>query len=538
MSLNERLPERSRCMTKRINYSIFSLLLTLIASTNFYAQPELDISFNGTGRVTTNVSLNNDIVQATLIQPDDKIVVVGRYSTNSSPGYFALVRYNTNGSLDTTFGNNGVVTTDFDVNAANEGALAAALQPDGKILASGYVYLITPGPAYFATARYNTDGSLDPTFGNGGKVLTSIINDIHEARAVAVGLGGRIIVAGIYLGEMHNFQTLIVQYRTDGFLESTITDTRGTDSGDLNATSAIVVQPDGKIVTAGTFTPNLSPSGGDITMLRLTPTGVYDTSFAGTGRLHIPSPAVSEGLFAVAVQPDGRIVAAGVSGANFLVMRLNADGSPDTTFDGDGRVTTAMGGASQAKGLVVRPNGKITVSGTAGTNFAVASYNVDGSLDTSFSDDGKLIFNFGGTTSAANSIATDSLGRVLIGGQSTGNVGIDSAFAVARLYTLDPEPVVITGRALSPEGQPLAMVRVSLTDSRGVTRYYNTSSFGYFRFEVPTGQTCSISASSKGYSFTGGTIAVNGAISDLDLIGTRLQQRPAAGVQERPPLFK
>jgi hypothetical protein len=167
------------------------------------------------------------------------------------------------------------------------------------------------------------------------------------------------------------------------------------------------------------------------------------------------------------------------------------------------------------------------VAGLAGANFAAASYNADGSPDTSFSGDGKLTFQFG-LNSRANSIATDSLGRVLIGGHSDLG-GNSSAFAVVRLYTPDPQPVVITGRALSPEGQPLRMVRVSLTDSRGVTRSYYTSSFGYFRFEVLNGQTCSISAAaSKGYNFTGRTIAVNSAISDLDLIGTRIPQRPAS----------
>jgi uncharacterized delta-60 repeat protein len=512
-------------MSKHQIYLCTAVLSLLFLSSFAYAQPELDISFNGTGRVTTDLSnIYNDIVHATLIQPDDKIVAVGRYSSSGSPGYFALVRYNTNGSLDPTFGNNGIVITDFDVNAANEGALAGALQPDGKILASGYVDLISPGPGYFATARYNTDGSLDPTFGNGGKVLTSIIENIHEAHAVAVGLNGTIVVAGNYLNGPQGFQTLVARYRTDGFLEGTVTDTRFFDVGDRNATWAIALQPDGKIVTAGRFSLNGS-SLGDITMLRLTPTGAYDTSFAGTGRLYISSPATNEGLFAVAVQPDGRIVAAGESGTDFLVMRLNSDGSPDTTFDTDGRVTTYMGAPSQANGLVIRPNGKIMVAGLAGANFAAASYNADGSLDTSFSGDGKLTFQFG-LNSRANSIATDSLGRVLLGGHSD-HMGASSAFAVVRLYTPDPQPVVITGRALSPEGQPLRMVRVSLTDSRGVTRYYYTSSFGYFRFEVPSGQTCSISASSKGYSFTGRTIAVNGAISDLDLIGTRITQRPA-----------
>ena len=355
-------------MNIRIFQSIFSIAFLLGFLIAASAQPELDISFNGTGRVTTNLSSGYDTVYGALVQADNKIVAVGTYSSNNFRGYFALNRYLTNGALDTSFGDNGRVLTDFDATAADQGVFAAALQPDGKILATGFVSFMPPGPGAIATARYNSNGSLDTTFGTGGKVETAVVNHINEATAIAVGQDGKIVVAGYYFGPSQNYQTVIIRYNANGGSEGVTTDTRGFQLGESNIAGGVAIQPDGKIVTAGGYASGQSgSSGSDLTMLRLMPSGAYDTTFAGNGRLLVPSPTSSEALNTVAVQPDGRIVAAGGSDGNLLVMRFNANGSPDTTFNGSGRVTTWMGGNCYATGLIVRPNGKIVVSGSAGS---------------------------------------------------------------------------------------------------------------------------------------------------------------------------
>ena len=192
------------------------IVLTLSLFTSSYAQPELDISFNGTGRVTTNLSAGYDIVYGVLVQPDNKIVAVGTFSSNEGRGHFALARYNTDGSLDPSFGVGGTVITDFDPTAVDQGVFAAALQPDGKILATGHTNVFTPGTGHIATARYNTNGSLDTTFGTGGKVQTAIVQHINEGLAIAVGQDGKIVVAGLYFSGNQNFQTVIVRYDANG----------------------------------------------------------------------------------------------------------------------------------------------------------------------------------------------------------------------------------------------------------------------------------------------------------------------------------
>lgn len=512
-------------MSKYPLYLCTAVLFLLFLSSFAYAQPELDISFNGTGRVTTNLSTGYDMVYGVLVQPDNKIVAVGTYSSNVNRAYFALARYHTNGALDTSFGDNGQVLTDFDSTAADQGVFAAALQPDGKILATGFVSFMPPGPGAIATARYNSDGSLDMTFGTGGKVQVAVINHINEATAIAVGQDGKIAVAGYYFAPSQNYQTVIARYDANGGFEGATLDTRGFQFGEYNVAHGVTIQPDGKIVTAGGYAS--AAAGSDLTMLRLTPSGGYDSTFAGNGRLLMSNPTTSEALTTVAVQPDGRIVAAGGSDGNFLVMRFNANGSPDTTFNGSGRVTTWMGNNSYATGMVLRPNGKIVVSGSAASEFAVAYYNADGSLDTSFSGDGRLSFNFAGVPVQTYSMGIDSLGRLVLGGTTSPNTGIDSTFAIARLYTLDPVPVTVTGQTVTMDGTPLRNIRVGLIGQDGQTRWANTSAFGYFVFDnVVTGQTYTLFVrGSKHYSFDSRTFGLNEAIDNLTLIGSPLEHR-------------
>lgn len=505
-------------MKKRAFYLI---IITLIFLTTIHAQPELDVSFNGTGMSTVDFTLNTEEVAFdVLVQADNKIVAVGTYGTFSSPRFFALTRLNTNGSLDTSFGDNGRVITDFDANAINEGAFSAVMLPDGKIIAAGYVSLISPGPGFFALARYNTDGSLDTTFGNAGKVLTSVVQHINEARAVTVGPDGQIFAAGYYFSGNQNFQTLVARYSTNGTLQDTFGDFQGIDLGTENIARTVAIQPDGKIVIGGNFRQSFSnPSGADAKVIRFNPDGTLDSSFGSFGRVLISSPTIGEAVNAVTLLPDGRIVAAGYSGQDFLVMRMNANGSFDTTFGGaTGRVTTPMGVAAQANSVIVKPNGKLLVSGSTGASSAVAYYNTDGSLDTSFSGDGKLVFPFG----SAQGMALDHLDRIVLGGTA------NNMFAVARLYTLDPVQVTISGRTVTPAGIPLRGARVSITNQLGQTAYAVTSTFGYYQFEVPTGQTYTLTASLKRFRFESRVVGVNEAITDLDIVSTP-QERPFEG---------
>ena len=513
-------------MCRRLNHFIFANLLVLCTLTVIDAQPELDITFNGTGMASANFLGGVDTGYGAVVQPDNKIVVAGIYADNGSifHTHFGLVRFNADGTLDTTYGVGGKVMTVFDPSGVYEGARAIAIQPDGKVLAAGFVSLQPPGPGYFAIARYNTDGTLDTSFGVGGKTSAAVVNHINELLAITVAPDGMIAASGYYFGGLQCYEAAVVKLNPNGsrdfFFGSSGTTTyqMGFNLGDTNMPNSVAIQPDGKVVTGGGYrTSSASSNQTDIVFFRFNANGSRDMSFGSFGKLVISGP-LNESIGAIKLLPDGKIMAAGGSAGSFLLMRINANGTVDNSFDGDGRVTTSLNGGDFANSIFIRPDGKMIVSGNANGAFGVAAYNADGSLDTSFSGDGKMIF-WGGQI-GGNSLSVDSLGRVVVGGAA------GTGFGAARLYTLDPTPVSIYGRTLTESGQPIVGLSVGLTDRFGVTRWTLTSPFGYYQFDgVMSGQTVTIAVSSKRYLFEPKDIGVNENLADVDLVGVSTLNR-------------
>jgi len=365
------------------------LAVGLLAVPAQAAPGDLDLSFGTGGKVKTDFGPFSNSANAIAIQADSKIVVVG----GSSSGDFALARYNTDGSLDTSFGTGGKVTTDigvFDV------AFAVAIQADGKIVAAGG----TAPEGYccqFALARYNADGSLDASFGIGGKVTTIFAGD-SQAFAVAIQADGKIVAAG---GSSDPFVTdfALARYNADGSIDTSfgVGGKVTTDFGGFDRASGVAVQDDDKIVAVGAGGPN-----NDFVLARYNTDGSLDTSF-GTGGKVTTDFGGFDGANGLAIQGDDKIVAAGLGGffTVFALARYNTDGSLDTTFDGDGMVTTQFFGENieSATGVAIQANGKIVVVGsvfsTFDQSFALARYNADGSLDASFGTGGKVTTDFG-----------------------------------------------------------------------------------------------------------------------------------------------
>jgi uncharacterized delta-60 repeat protein len=267
-----------------------------------------------------------------VIQSDGKIVAAG--STNppsSSASDFALVRYNADGSLDSTFGTGGVVDT--NLGPSDAGVRGLALQTDGKLVAVGTTST-SGGNFHLAVLRYNTDGSLDTTFGSGGEVLDNFPN--------------------------------------------------GNPGGSDDSANAVVLQPDGKIVIVGSFVD--STQRGDAGLARYNSDGSPDTSFNGSGKQTLIVPnGVNDGLNAVALQSNGQIVAAGsngVPGGSYLIVaRYNADGTIDTGFGSSGITSTKFttGGNDGASSVLLQSDGRIVAAGTANaggsnSNFSLARY--------------------------------------------------------------------------------------------------------------------------------------------------------------------
>ena len=353
------------------------------------AKPEssgsLDSIFGTGGIVTTSIGTSDDSANAVAIQSDGKIVAAGYSYTGSGSGCdFAVARYNTDGSLDSTFGTNGIVTT--AIGMWND-ALSVAIQSDQKIVAVGRSSVNSFSYYDFALVRYNTDGSLDSTFGTGGKVLTAIGSYHDEAYGIAIQSDQKIVAVGRSSDSTNtNSDFSLARYNTDGSLDSTF-GTGGKvltaigSTGD-NYAHSVAIQSDGNIVAAG-FSYNGSDS--DFALVRYTTSGSLDSTF-GTNGIVTTAIGTSNALAnGVAIQSNGKIVAAGYSsnGSNydFALARYTTSGSLDSTFGTGGIVTTAIGtGNDIAHGVAIQSDGKIVaagssyISGSSSYDFSLVRY--------------------------------------------------------------------------------------------------------------------------------------------------------------------
>jgi uncharacterized delta-60 repeat protein len=369
-------------------------------------------------------------------QPDGKIVVAG-YALVDGVDQFALVRYNSDGSLDTSFNTNGKVTIAVGIGTSKgEGV---TLQEDGKIVVVGHSFN-AEDHSCFTVLRYGADGSLDTSFGDSGKVITALTKE-SNADSVAMQSDGKIVVAGNAFIDRGNNDFGVVRYNTDGKLDSSFNQT-GMATADFGAHElprSVTVHSDGRIVVAG-YTTNEDKKQCALACFKAN--GSLDTSFNGTGKLitNFGGEGDAEGQ-GVAAQSDGKTVVVGYTGVagaqQFAVARYNADGTLDTSFGGTGRVLTAVGTVgSNATGVALQKDRKIVVIGYAvknsgrGYEFACVRYNIDGSLDQGFGDHGKVTTAIGEGYGKATATAVQTDNMIVIAGYAyVDNTG---EFAVAR----------------------------------------------------------------------------------------------------------
>ncbi len=425
----------------------------------------LDPSFGTGGKVTTAGSPGAYLDQAFALvrQPDGKLVAAGSSSIPASDwADFALVRYNANGSLDTTFGprRTGIVRT--SIGRGDDIANALVRLPDGKFVAAGFMTRPLYGRTRVALVRYNRDGSLDTTFGprRTGIVTTSIgPHGQDAANALVLQPDGRLVAAG---GSEGRFA--LVRYNRDGSLDTTFgprqTGKVTTQIGsEYNKVFALVRQPDGKLVAAGSG----MSSPGHFTIVRYNADGSVDTTFGNQGRVLTPvGPINSSGAEArsLALQPDGKLVVAGsvyaqpshVGGAtDIALVRYNADGSLDTSFGTGGKVDSAQVPAADSglRALIVQPDGKLVAAGyvsclrgphppcrgnrlrTPGLALLLVRYEANGQPDTTFGIGGKLATPIGTRQAEANALVLQPDGRVVAAGLFS-NFGAGEGFALVR----------------------------------------------------------------------------------------------------------
>jgi uncharacterized delta-60 repeat protein len=459
------------------------------------------------------------------IQPDNKIILISSCGTLEIAHVpFCLVRVNEDGSSDTTFKAGYPYTSSWGVYTLFEptyhgAAEGVVVQPDGRVVAVGF------GPGgKVALIRYNSNGSLDNTFGAGGIVLG--FNGIAEKAALQPD--GKIVIVGTAESEM-----FVARYLSNGTPDSSFggggfaaVPVKGSEGRSL------ALQPDGKIVAGGL-------SGGSYLLARFNSDGSPDGTWDGDGVKTIPIDAAGTsidlfeglGIRSVGIQPDGRVVAVGHKN---IIFSFNSDGSPDMGFDGDGSRSVLSGTDKETYSLTISADGRITVVGTAIANqpngpfpvpqppflYYTARYNSDGSPDATFGNGGYFNITLE-MNSGAIAVAPDPIGRIVIAGVSASGLPslpwLTLVFSAARILG-PPVAVAISGRVTDSNGSPVRGAIVK-TDVNGTIITARTNPFGYYNLAgVLTGQTYSLSVSAKGHRISGQSVYVNNQFVTVDFI--------------------
>jgi uncharacterized delta-60 repeat protein len=352
------------------------------------------------------------------VQPDGKSVIAGIIGSPGSEE-FGLTRYNADGSLDTSFGTNGVASVSFQ--GTNDTPSSVALLPDGDILVAG-TSTVTSGGSEFAIALFNADGTLDTSFGSGtGKVLTSFATGSTDiANAVVLGLGGEFFVVGSSTAGGTGTDFAMAAYDADG-TPATGFNSSGRELGDFSggndSANAAVVQSNGELVVAGS-TANPSTGVTSIALARLLPNGAPDIHFGTKGLIVTNLRGADDEATSVALAAKGAIVvggesatgslAAGTLATDFAVLRYTSAGKLDRTFNRTGSIITSFGEDAAVTRVLVQSDGTIIASGKTASSFgstslgiAVARYTAKGTLDTSFNG-GKTLITLTGQGATAS----------------------------------------------------------------------------------------------------------------------------------------
>src|SRR5215217_7921948 len=439
--------------------SILTMAAAVVAQTT---AGNLDPTFGTGGTVRTDFAGNIDQANAVAIQPNGQIIAAGSsFSNSKTVEDFIVARYNANGSLDKRFGKNGKITTDFFRNVDSISAIA--IQPDGRIIVAGFAQLPGNGgnPRVFALARYRSDGSPDTSFGNGGALTTSFGGNFAAASAVMVQPDGKIVVAGTVdfnpdvPGSGLDFA--LARYNASGTLDGSFG--KGGKVvfdffGSFDQANGAVLQPDGKIIVVGSASYDSNNRDIGFALARFNTDGSTDFGFGTGGKQITDFFGAGAKANGVVLQPDGRFVVAGTasdsatrpSATDIALARYNPDGTLDSGFGSGGQTAIPFPGSAteQANALVLLPDGKIIVAGTAfktfatPPDFALVSYNSDGSIDTSFGVNGSITTDFAGGTDNAQAVAIQANGNIVAAGRAFRN---DFDLALAR-YIIDVAPVI------------------------------------------------------------------------------------------------
>ena len=403
------------------------------ASVSSASSGSLDPTFGAGGKVQTNVDPNQ--VENLALQRDGKIVVVAALADfKIAPTVFGVLRYLPNGALDPGFGSGGVVRTAFTIGFHSPHSVA--IQPDGKLVVAGSASIPSSSIDEIAVARYNTNGSLDPTFGSGGKVTTVLLGFRDVANVVLLQPNGKILIGGSALacfGRACGDNTALVRYNANGSLDGTFGSGGHVVARSIGSVDALALEQDGSI-------------------LALDRNGIGTNPVARFSAQGAPMPVALVGKLApigntgpATFQSDGKIVLGGgakglcKTGLRVQVSRWTLNDSPDPSFSSPAffYANGACNAQDLVQGVTIASNGQIVVGGIAALPnfliaFGVARVNSGGSLDQSLGNGGRVTTMFNGRADQVTAVAVQPDGKIVAVGLIATNNSGNTAVALTR----------------------------------------------------------------------------------------------------------
>lgn len=482
----------------------FIYLLFLFISINVFPvfSQTLDATFGNGGKVVSRIRNCDAYINDVAIQADGKIIVAGMLY--EPVGKFLLVRYNIDGSIDSSFGFQGSTTKDIGVNSNDIRSIA--IQSDGKIVAGGKIQFPYDSHIYFALVRFNSEGIVDSSFGNNGLVTTTFESgpDIIEVLTkVIVKPDGKILAGGFsYNSFLSNspVNALLAQFDKNGSTDSSF-GTYGTvvlaENESSSRSFTMTLSGDSKIICGG---PHGSSSFGS---MRFNSNGTIDNTFGANG---FGDTAIAFSGKDEILQSDGKIVFAGSTITSnkekVVLLRYNNNGNLDTTFGNKGVVMASLSNSGDnATSVNIDLNEKILVSGyvnqsypATSANFAVLRYNSNGTLDSTWGQDGLIITDFSGREdlSYASVISKDS--KIILAGISRDS--LNSYVALAK-YTMSVLPLKLLSFSAVKDGK-VNFLRWQTAQEVNVDRFEIEKSWNGMEYST-IGK---INAGSSKYNFT------------------------------------
>ncbi len=494
---------------KMKNFKIL-FALSLLFSISVKAQPgTLDLSFNNDGIFTYDFG-NNDNMNDVKIQNDQKIVCTGVALDANYIGNLKVIRINQNGTLDNNFGVNGVFSF---LNTYDSYGYDSQILDDGKILVAG-IASENFNPYSILLVRINSNGTLDTTFGNSGYTITSFSPTDNFAYGLAVQPDGKIVIAGSMVDTI-NYQAnpTMVRFDSNGFVDSTF----GVNgqllipaiSGD-NGFRCVTLQPDGKILAAGHYSlVNTGLVEFDFCVARADANGVLDPTFGNNGLVVTPVGTGLDQAFGIALDTALNIVVAGTSSnatVDMALLKYDPTGTLDPTFGNGGIVEFDHADFDAASDVIVQPDNRIVVCGTSGafpspTAAIVWKYLADGTIDSTFASIGYVITSIDNDREDGNSVALQADGKIVITGKYRNvNAGQNDATVirynntivntsvneinVANTLAVFPNPASANQNIIITTEKPIANAAIKIIDLLGNLVYTTNGNFQNKSFQL------------------------------------------------------